>query len=49
MVSATIKFVIATEQLRDKKEDSALELKAGRSADGDKDLQSSSAEENHNI
>ena len=47
MVTATIKFAIATERLGDKKEERELEPRAGRSTDGDEDLQNSSAEEDH--
>lgn len=47
MVSATIKSAIATERLSDKKEERELKSRAGRSADGDEDLQNSSAEEDH--
>lgn len=43
------KFAIATERLSDKKEDSALEPGAGRSADGEEDFENSRAEEKHDI
>lgn len=46
MVTATIKFAIATERLGDKKEERELEPRAGRSTD-DEYLQNSGAEEDH--
>lgn len=47
MVSATIKFAIATHRLSDQKEERELRPRTGSSADGNEVLQSSSAEEGH--
>lgn len=49
MASATIKFAIATHRLSDQKEERELEPRTGKAADGNEDLQSSSAEENHDV
>lgn len=47
IVSATIKFAIATHRLSDQKEEIELGSRTGRSVDGNEVLQSSSAEEDH--
>lgn len=49
MVSATIKFAIATHRLSDKKEERKPKPRDGRFADEDEDLQNSSAEEGHDV
>ena len=48
MVSAAIKFAIASHRLSDKKEEREHGPRAGRSADEDENLQNSNAEEDHN-
>lgn len=49
MVSANIKFAIATERLSDPKEDWKPEPRARKFVDGDEDLQNWSAEEDHDL